>query len=203
VLCGWGISRYHTPGKVPLWRLMFLLGWILLALAPVLLLKNQSARYYAVHALVPISLLASIVLIEITALLAPKRVAVVAGLALAAIAIANTLYVERMFSLGLRQMMINDGYFHLIKRAAAVEAIHDSLAARQGRLSPGTTIIVDGVPPDALGGSRAVRLWFRDTTLTMRGGGPPHVQEGLSDSGRGEGTVLYIDLRDASTPLLR
>jgi len=201
VICGWGISRHHKPAKVPLSRLLLLLVWILSALAPVLLLKNQSARYYAVHALVPTALLVAILLVEITTLLAPRRAAIIAGFAVGVFAVANALYVERMFSLGLRQVIVNDGYFHLIKRAAAVDAIHDSLMARQGRLPPGTTVIVDGVPPDALGGSRALRLWFRDTTLSLRRGGPPQEEEELSDPARRQGPVIFIDLRSASTPM--
>ena len=203
LLCMWGIARYRLERRVPPTIVFFLLGWIVLALMPVLLLKNQSARYYSVHALVPVVILTAIMLSEITARLSRNGKAAAAMFVLASIAIANAWHVESMFSQGLRQVIINDGYFHLIKRTAAVEAIYDTLQHCPQGVPHGATVFIDGVPLDAVGGNRAVRLWFRDTTLHVQAGRPPLAPDSMRGPGSERGSVVFIDLREASQPVLR
>jgi len=144
LLLAWSVSRYRAPRKVPFAHIVLLVIWVFIALAPVLLLKNQSAKYYAFHAAVPAAVLASIVIREITTRAFPKRGTIVAAVLVAGVAAANAWYTESMFSLGMKQRVIHDGYFHLIGREAIVDALEDSLRAFPQPLPHGTRIFVRG-----------------------------------------------------------
>lgn len=77
-----------------------------------------------------------------------------------------------------------------------MEAIRDTLEARYPHLPGGSTVVVDGVPLDAVGGSCAIRLWYPDSTLSMV---PGALQEHRTPETAG-GSVVLIDLGSASAP---
>jgi hypothetical protein len=197
IIVAWALARHGGSRRASSTDVWFLVVWVVLALSPVLLLRNQSARYYAVHAAIPAALLASIILLELQERVAPKRGIIGVFVLLAAVGTANALDVDRMFAQEMRQVIINDGYFHLIKRAAAVDAIRDSLMARPQPLKPGTVVVVSGFPLDAVGGSQALQIWFQDSTLTMRSG----TRSDFQRSGQVADSVLWIDFEAASAPL--
>lgn len=200
LVLAWGISRYRAPRKVPFAHIALLLFWMLIALAPVLLLRNQSAKYYAFHAAVPVAVLASILVREITSRALPKRGTIVVALIVAGVAMANAWYTESMFSLGMKQRVINDGYFHLIKREAIVDALEDSLRACPQPLPHGTRIVVTGVSLDATGQSAAARLWFRDSTLRLSVSDPRQPGDSANAVGEYGVPVITIDLSEAAAP---
>ncbi|MBP1656919.1 MAG: Tetratricopeptide 1 repeat-containing protein [Bacteroidetes bacterium] len=200
LLLAWSVSRYRAPRKVPFAHIVLLVIWVFIALAPVLLLKNQSAKYYAFHAAVPAAVLASIVIREITTRAFPKRGTIVAAVLVAGVAAANAWYTESMFSLGMKQRVIHDGYFHLIGREAIVDALEDSLRAFPQPLPHGTRIFVRGASLDATGQSAAVRLWFRDSTLRLSAGGPRQPGDSANAGGEDGARVITIDLSEAAAP---
>jgi hypothetical protein len=162
----WLTTRNAGPRLMNHRRLLFLAGWFLLTLMPVLLLKNQSARYYAVHSAVPLVIALSAVAYEIVSPIGRKGHVILVAVA-AVVAISNVVFVGEMFEKGIDQLIVNDGYFHLVKRAAVVRAVYDGLNAQYPELPHGSIVVVDGVPLDAVGGSRAIRMWYKDTTLQM------------------------------------
>jgi hypothetical protein len=163
----WIVFRRKGTVKTDYSTILVLVAWMLLALTPVVLLKNQSTRYYAVHAIPPMAILVAMVVADLASLVRTRWSVFAPAVLVSLVAFSNVLTVETLHRQGLRQVLINDGYFHLIYRAAAVEAIHDSLMARRDELTEGTTVSIDGVPIDAVGGNRALRLWMNDTTLQV------------------------------------
>jgi hypothetical protein len=181
-------TRYMHPRQA-----LFLAGWLLLALMPVLFLKNQSAKYYAVHSAVPLTILLSGLAYEVVARIGRKGL-LIPVFAVAVVALSNALFVQGVFRKGIDQVLVNDGYFHLVKRGAVVEAIHESLKLQYPALPHGSLIVLDGVPLDAVGGSRAIRLWYADTTLRMTS------SMGLSPGDTTEpGKILTLHLRAGDT----
>jgi hypothetical protein len=198
LICVWLITRKETRGFVHSRRMLFLLGWFVLALAPVLLLKNQSARYYAIHASVPMAIILSSMAHEIAGRFG-KKGGVLVAIVLAIVAVTNAMFVRVMFVKGIEQLNINDGYFHLVKRAAVVEALHQSLKTRYPVLPHGSVVIVEGLPLDAVGEGRAIRLWYGDSTLRMT---TSMFQLEPDSSGRTDvrDKTVYLRLREVFPP---
>jgi hypothetical protein len=196
MVSGLALMRRKThPRVINPRRALFLAGWLLLALMPVLFLKNQSAKYYAVHSAVPLTILLSGLAYEVVERIGRKGL-LIPVFAVAVVALSNALFVQGVCRKGIDQLLVNDGYFHLVKRGAVVEAIHESLKLQYPVLPHGSLVVVDGVPLDAVGGSRAIRLWYADTTLRMTS------SMGLSPGDTTEpGKILTLHLRAGDTRL--
>jgi hypothetical protein len=163
----WIPNRRHLTQAVPATRLAILAAWGLLALFPVLFLRNQSARYYGLHAAIPLCILIGIALTEALAGLTFRRrvwVLVLAGLPVFA---GNVVFTRQIFSEGIRQQIMDDGWFHLVKRSAAVDSVYVHLFDVSPAIPPGSVIHISNVPLDAIGKDAAVQLWYRDSSLTV------------------------------------
>jgi hypothetical protein len=170
VLVQWHLGRKMIADAVPVQTIGVLFSWLVLALMPVLFFVNQSARYYGIHAGIPLVLLAAIVCLEsVPALTRIGRNVLLTLIALIVLA-SNWLFVERSFSRGIQEQIINDGRFHLVKRTASVDSVYENLFRRYPAVPRNATITITGIPLDAIGGGRAVQLWYRDSTLVVRSG---------------------------------
>jgi hypothetical protein len=198
IVVGWFLMRRQLTEKAAASWIVLLILWILLALLPVLFLKNQSAKYYAVHATVPTVLLMATMLAELTAPFSVNGKAAIFACVIAGLSLGNVERVNAMFSLGIRQFIINDGYFHLVKRTAAVQAVHDSLTLRHPRLLHGSTVRIEGIPLDALGGNRAIRLWYGDSTLQVLEGLPSEREDSTCEARNSDSLLVIIDLRNCA-----
>jgi hypothetical protein len=163
----WETARKHLSSNVPVRQVVLLAVWGFLALLPVLFLENQSARYYALHAAVPMSILIGIVVTETIDGLTPRSLNPIVVIALAAILAGNALFAIKNFSLGYNQRIQNDGWFHLVKRSAGVDSLYTHLFLKYPSLPRGSCIHITGIPLDAIGGDAAVQLWYRDSSLTV------------------------------------
>jgi hypothetical protein len=170
---GFAVSLYWIPNRrfvsspVPARHLLMLVAWIFLALLPVLLLRNQSARYYGVHAAVALCILAGIILSETFGRFSMKRTVQVLAVAGLLVFTGNLIFARHMFSQGIRQQIMDDGWFHLIKRSAAVDSVYSELFEKYGSVPKGGHVAMTNLPLDAIGYGAAVQVWYRDSLLTV------------------------------------
>lgn len=192
VLLHWGLSRRTIAGPVPVPIIGVLFCWVVLALVPVLFFVNQSARYYGVHAVIPLVLLVAIICSEsVTALRRTGRHVVFVLIALMVFS-ANWFFVEDVFSRGIHEQIINDGRFHLVKRTAAVDSVYENLFRRYPAVPRNATITISGIPLDAIGGSMAVQLWYRDSTLAVRSGVESAVAAGGEEQVANQRVLVHV-----------
>jgi hypothetical protein len=144
-----------------------LVCWAFLALLPVLLLRNQAARYYAVHTAVPLCIVFAVIVSESTSALSRKGASVVLVLVAGVVFAGNLFFTTGVFSMGINEPIRDDGRFHLVKRGAAVDSLYENLFMRHPTIPSHFHIHVTGIPLDAIGGDAAVQLWYRDTTLVV------------------------------------
>jgi hypothetical protein len=170
---GFAVALYWIPNRrlvsaaVPSKDLVMLGAWMLLALGPVLLLRNQSARYYGVHAAVPLCILAGIALSETLGRIPLKRSAWILAIAGLPIFAGNLIFARQMYSQGIHQQITDDGWFHLIKRSAAVDSLYVEMFEKYPSVPQGSHVAITGLPLDAIGYGAAVQLWYRDSLLTV------------------------------------
>ena len=192
VLLHWGLSRRTIAGPVPVPIIGVLFCWVVLALVPVLFFVNQSARYYGVHAVIPLVLLVAIICSEsVTALRRTGRHVVFVLIALMVFS-ANWFFVEDVFSRGIHEQIINDGRFHLVKRTAAVDSVYENLFRRYPAVPRNATITISGIPLDAIGGGMAVQLWYRDSTLAVRSGVESAVAAGGEEQMANQRVLVHV-----------
>ena len=131
LLVQWRLSRRPITGTVPMRTMGMLLCWVVLGMLPVLFFVNQAARYYAVHAGIPLVVLISIICSESVPAFPRAGRSVVFTLIALIVFVPNWFFVqEKSFSRGIRERIINDGRFHLVKRTAAVDSVYNNLFRR-------------------------------------------------------------------------
>jgi hypothetical protein len=150
---------------------LFLLGWIITGLIPVLFLKHQFFRYYAVYSLGPFLLLAVLLLMRLLASI-PRLPQIVAASTLVVFVLANagvnaTLQNERFQSGSAPAVRTYDGTNHLIRKCAIVRSVQNQTLERYPSLQPGAMIVLGGIDRTPFGGSLGPRLWYNDTTITV------------------------------------
>jgi hypothetical protein len=166
----WIPNRRHLASAVPFTRIALLGAWVLLALLPVLFLRNQSARYYAMHAAVPMCILIGIILSEALAGLTGRRRTWIWALTGILVFAGNLVFARHIFSEGIRQPILDDGWFHLVKRSAAVDSVYVHLFEKYPSIPRSSRVHIANVPLDAIGNHAAVQIWYCDSTLTVDAG---------------------------------
>jgi hypothetical protein len=150
---------------------LFLLGWIITGLVPVLFLKHQFFRYYAVYSLGPFLLLAVLLLMRLLASI-PRLPQIVAASTLAVFVLANAgvnaaLQNERFQKGSAPVVRVYDGTNHLIRKCAIVRSVQNQILERYPSLQPGAMIVLGGIDRTPFAGSLGPRLWYNDTTITV------------------------------------
>lgn len=189
----WSLLRKNLRGGVPAsvpWTLLF---WGSLALLPALPLLHQSTRYAVVHASVPLCLLLAIAASEFSEAVLPRYRTWVLGFIGTAVFAANLSFSAAAFSQGLKQPVRDDGWFHLVRRAAAVDSVYVHLFDAHPSVPAGSRIHITGIPLTAIGDSAAVQIWYRDTTLKV---------DGLADTSRSPDAESGVTVT-VSPPLAR
>jgi hypothetical protein len=163
----WWLLRRRSPGTIPEASLAILVTWGILALLPALPLLHQSTRYAVIHAAIPVSMLLTVVLSELGQRIAPRRSGVLLAVAAGIVFAGNFYFAATTFRQGLDQQTRDDGWFHLVKRSAAVDSVYAQLFEKYSALPAGSRIVISGIPLDAIGDNAAIQLWYRDSTLTI------------------------------------
>lgn len=166
-----GLKRREGKRFLGCWRRpAFLAGWVVLSLAPVMLLPNHCYRYYLVYGLPAITLLLLECLeglLRATGLKAGLRKAAVAGF-LFLLTATGALWFARKDAAGLRDPYL-PGTNHLVHRAAAVRAVQGYLAAARPRVAPGTVFVIGGADLESFDGDCMFRVLCRDLSVRAVG----------------------------------
>ena len=159
-------EEQRATGAKPL---LFLLVWLCVALAPVIFLPNHSYRYYAMYAL---PAFIGIVLLQVRLLSGSVRVGRRAGRALvvcvaAGAVILSLLQSHKMLHEGRGQRTLADGTNGLIRKAASVEIVHDSLMKRLPTLPRDATILLGDAEMGSFDKDSGFRVWYGDQSINV------------------------------------
>ena len=167
----WLAAREHgeeqrATGAKPL---LFLLVWLCFALVPVIFLPNHSYRYYAMYAL---PAFIGIVLLQVRLLSDSVRLGRRGGRALvvcvaAGAVILSVLQSHKMLHEGRGQRTLADGTNGLIRKAASVEIVHDSLMKKLPTLPRDATILLGDAEMGSFDKDSGFRVWYGDQSINV------------------------------------
>ncbi|MEK7670734.1 MAG: hypothetical protein AAB344_00745, partial [Bacteroidota bacterium] len=146
---------------------MFFLIWLVVGILPVLFLRNQAARYYAIYSLVPFLFL---IVYAISLVVPESRTAYRNALLSVTVVVsllANAFYVNSLFARGMNEVVTADGRFHLIQKGEVVNTLHSALMEKHPGLPPHATLVISGPGLMAIGKGIAPKFWYNDTTLQV------------------------------------
>jgi hypothetical protein len=179
---------------------MFFLIWLVVGILPVLFLRNQAARYYAIYSLVPFLFL---IVYAISLVVPESRTAYRNALLSVTVVVsllANAFYVNSLFARGMNEVVTADGRFHLIQKGEVVNTLHSALMEKHPGLPPHATLVISGPGLMAIGKGIAPKFWYNDTTLQVISLVEYyHLKESLSTDSLANRDFYFLNLDSSST----
>jgi hypothetical protein len=167
ILAFLAVLRKSSIDRLKLRQSLFFVCWMILGVAPVLLLTHHLFRYYAVYALAPFL---TLVLLYASAILPGSagrwRYAALAVFILVNVAANWTSFNDR-FRLEPGSVAVFDGTNHLIRKGAAVRAAQTEMLRRYPSLPPKAHLVISGLETEAFFGEIGPRIWYNDTSLEV------------------------------------
>ncbi len=157
------------PIEGPIEVLRFLLLWLAVPLAPVILLVNHTYRYYAAYSL---AAFAAIVFVSTRLLFGSTgrggRLGGRVIIALAACAAILSFYqTQVVLHEGLRQVTLVDGTNYLVRRAEIVRMVREGLERELPSPPRGATILLGDTDLGAFDGDAGPRAWYGDPEISV------------------------------------
>lgn len=143
---------------------IFLSGWLLFGILPVVFLSNHTFRYYATYSL-PAYIVIILLLLERCCLLIRANINIMLLSVLGLSALTSMYVSHRAYQERLEPKSLVDGSNMLIFKANFVNLLHDYLLENYPTFDRGFTLIIARVDTSAIGMGIAPQIWYGDTTL--------------------------------------
>ncbi len=160
------LRKYAVDRKRRVQTVFFVL-WAVLAITPVLVLKQHAYRYYLAYSLVPVLTLLVFYVEGILPRQVHRYFFAVLTLLVVANAAANWFSLQSKFAAEPTTVPVFDGSNHLIRKGTAVRTVQAALMTRYPSLPPGARIILAGVDVTAFFKDTGPRVWYRDDGIEV------------------------------------
>jgi predicted membrane-bound dolichyl-phosphate-mannose-protein mannosyltransferase len=168
ILIASSILLIHMKNRTEIYKMVFLEGWIIIGIFPVIFLSDHFYRYYLTYSLPAFILIIILGLKELSSLFINNKKIIqnaIIGVTLVSI-ISSSYYFSEMDKQGFN-IPTMQGSGNLIRKGAIVKMVQNYLGNHKPTLQPGTTFLFNWIPTVAFGKEQGPRIWYNDNSIQV------------------------------------